>query len=342
MRTVKRIFVFIILFIVILLTIDLVLFLKSPVINHSALEPNHNYVSYDIKPNTDLIDLLTDLSHKNIIKRPVYLYVLAQITFKAHIHVGEYHFYDTATPSQFLNQINKGRVVQHRLTIIEGWTFKQMMSLIQRNPYLQHELTGLTPTAVMARLGYPGEYPEGMFFPDTYFFPKGMTDVEFLQRAYLLMQKKLSKEWQNRAANLPYANMYEALIIASMIEEEAMSANERAIIAGVIINRLKKQMRLQIDPTVMYGLQDQNSFNGKLLRSHLHIPSIYNTYTNAGIPPTPISMPGLASIYAALHPQHHNYLYYVSNGNGTHTFSENLEQHNQAIKQYRRHQQNEQ
>lgn len=338
MRTAKIIFILIILLVVILLTLDFLFFQKSAVIRSSALEANYNYVTYEIPPKTNLTTLLIDLSNKHIIRRPLYIYVLAVVKHKTHIYPGEYHFYDNETPAQFLDQIVNGRVVQHRLTLIEGWTFQQMMWAIQRNPYLQHELVGLSPTAVMARLGYVGEYPEGMFFPDTYFFTKGMTDVEFLRRAYLLMQKKLENEWQHRAPNLPYYDSYEALIVASMIEKEAMSAGDRTIISGVIINRISKHMRLQIDPTVIYSMQDKNMFKGKLLRSDLHFPSIYNTYVYAGLPPTPIAMPGLASIHAALHPESHSYLYYVSKGNGTHSFSENLEKHQQAVQQYRRHQ----
>lgn len=336
MRTVKLIFLSIVTLIVIAVTLDFFLFLKQPVINKSALDPNHNYVTYEIAPQTGLKDLLVELSNKKIIRRPIDLYLLAELTRRTHIHPGEYHFFSNEKPNQFLNKIVKGNVVQHRITLIEGWSFQQMMWAIQRNPYLQHELVGLTPTAVMAYLGYPGEYPEGLFFPDTYFFTKGTTDVELLQRAYLLMQKKLAKEWQDRAPNLPYRNSYEALIVASMIEKEAVSADERPVIAGVIVNRLTKQMRLQIDPTVIYGMQDQNIFKPKLLRSDLHFPSIYNTYINAGLPPSPIAMPGLASIHAALHPEENSYLYYVSKGNGTHAFSENLEKHQQAIQQYRR------
>jgi len=288
---------------------------------------------YEIRPGTGLKDIGQALSKRGVIKHWAYLAAAGQWQGKAQqIKAGEYHFAPGITPQQLLDQIVAGQVVGYALTIVEGWTFRQCLEAIHRSEALTHTLRGLNDAQIMARIGRPGEHPEGRFFPDTYHFTKGLSDVDFLLRAYRAMERHLQAEWETRDAGLPLTNPYEAIILASIVEKETGLASERRTIAGVFTRRLQKAMRLQTDPTVIYGLGA--GYDGNIKRADLTADTPYNTYLRSGLPPTPIALPGAASIHAALHPEPGNALFFVSRGDGSHEFSDTLEAHNKAVLKY--------
>ena len=207
-----------------------------------------------------------------------------------------------------------------------------MRSALAKHEKIEQTLDGLSDSEVMAKLGHAGEFPEGRFFPDTYRFVRGMTDAQLLEKAYNRLEKVLAEEWQQRAPDLPYATPYEVLIMASLVEKETGVPQERGQIAGVFVRRMKIGMPLQTDPTVIYGLGER--YNGKLTRAHLREPTPYNTYTIPGLPPTPIAMVGREAIHAALHPVSGSSLYFVAKGDGSHTFSDDLDAHNNAVREF--------
>lgn len=314
-------------FIVGWLLMDIQDFLKSPVLK------NNVPVDYVIEPGTSLTQMVGDLKKSNNINYPHYLIWYARLHNMANrIQAGEYEFQPDIKPAEFLDQIVSGRVKQYSLTVIEGWSFNQLMEAINQHGILEHTLSGLAPEEIMARLGWPDQQPEGRFFPDTYHVTRGMTDVVFLRRAHAAMEERLEQEWQHRDFDLPYHNPYDALIMASIIEKETAVPDEREQIAGVFVRRLQKGMRLQTDPTVIYGLGA--SYDGNLTRRDLKLYTPYNTYLINGLPPTPIAMPGMDSIHAALHPTPGDTLYFVSRGDGTHYFSSTVEEHNNAVAKY--------
>ena len=249
-----------------------------------------------------------------------------------HLYAGEYFVQPRTSIWRLLNNVTAGKVALHALKIIEGWSFHQMMEAVQNNPYLSHHLRGLSDKEIMVKLGYPHGLPEGLFFPNTYLFSFGTPDITVIKQAYTLMDKLLLREWGHRDAGLPYTTAYQALIAASLIEKEASCVDERKRIAGVIVRRLERNMPLQIDATVIYSLGKY--FSGKLNKNDLKIPSVFNTYQHRHLPPTPIALPGLTSIQAALHPTAGNELYYVAKGNGRHYFSDSLHEHHQATSFY--------
>nr|VFJ52353.1 MAG: UPF0755 protein [Candidatus Kentron sp. FW] len=291
-----------------------------------------------VKPGMSLRAIAMDLSERNVLPHPTYLvWEAIRRGIADQIKVGEYRLVSGLTPQGLLDALVRGKVLQRTLTIIEGWNFKDLMRTIRTNEYLTHTLEEkLTDEAIMERIGFPGHHPEGRFYPDTYYFPLGTPDVTFLERAYLTMERKLAEAWKQRAKNLPYRNPSEALTLASIIEKETGKPEERTHIAGVFVHRLRRGMRLQSDPTVIYGLGE--SFTGDLRYSHLRKPTPYNTYTEDGIPPTPIAMPGGAAIHAALHPAATKDLFFVAKGDGTHEFSATYEEHKRAVARYRLYQ----
>jgi UPF0755 protein len=248
------------------------------------------------------------------------------------IQAGAYHFDAGLTPYQVLQQLAAGRVTHYSVTLVEGWNFRELHAALEQQPKLVAVLEGMEPDQVMTVLGHPDEHPEGRFLAETYQYRAGATDVSLLKRAYRDMQHKLQREWDKRAPKLPYKTPYDALIMASIIEKETSVAAERPLIAGVFVRRLNKGMRLQTDPTVIYGLGE--GFNGNLTRKDLRSDTPYNTYTRKGLPPTPIATPGPAAIHAALHPAAGKALYFVATGTGGHKFSANLKEHNQAVREY--------
>jgi len=251
---------------------------------------------------------------------------------QGRLKAGEYLIQRGTTPLQLLDQFVAGKVKQYALTVIEGWTFAQIMDAIRNNGHLVQILTTSDKIQVMQALELPEQNPEGLFFPDTYHFPGTTTDIAFLHKAYARMQNILDEEWQQRADGLPYNSPYEALIMASLVEKETGLDEERPMIAGVFIRRLQKGMPLQTDPTIIYAMQDR--FNGNLSQQDMGINSPYNTYINTGLPPTPIATAGRDSIHAALHPEAGTALYFVAKGGGTHHFSDTLSEHKKAVAKY--------
>ena len=250
------------------------------------------------------------------------------------IKAGSYEIVEAVTPTDLLEKLTRGDVTQAEVRLIEGWTFSQFRAALDASPDLRHDTAGLEDHQVLARLEAPEPHPEGLFFPDTYLFGKGSSDLAVLRRAYRTMQRHLREEWEAKSTNLPYRSPYEALIMASIIEKETGKPSERDLIGGVLVNRLRIGMRLQADPTIIYGLG--NAFDGNLKRSHLIEDGPYNTYTRAGLPPTPIAMPGFASLRSAMRPGKTEALYYVSKGDGSSQFSRTLDEHNRAVSRFQR------
>lgn len=248
------------------------------------------------------------------------------------IRAGEYRLEPGLTPPALLSLLVSGQTVDYSLTLVEGWNFKQVREAIARQEALVHTLNGLSDAAVMTQLGRPEEHPEGRFFPDTYRYTRGMTDLEFLQRAYQRMTEELAAAWEQKQPGLPLQDAYQALTLASIVEKETGVPEERAAIAGVFVRRLQRGMKLQTDPTVIYGMGER--YQGNIRRTDLREDTPYNTYIRAGLPPTPICMPGRAALRAAVQPADGKSLYFVSRGDGSHVFSETLEAHNAAVRRY--------
>ncbi|MEK2612011.1 endolytic transglycosylase MltG [Pseudomonas shirazensis] len=248
------------------------------------------------------------------------------------LHTGEYRLTPGMTVNQLFDAWRRGDVVRYNLTLVEGWTFRQVRAAVAKHEKITQTLDGLSDAEVMDKLGHNGVFPEGRFFPDTYRFVRGMSDVEFLQQAYMRLEQVLAKEWAERATDLPYRDPYQALIMASLVEKETGIPQERAQIAGVFVRRLRLGMMLQTDPTVIYGMGER--YNGKITRADLREPTPYNTYTISGLPPTPIAIVGREAIHAALNPANGTSLYFVARGDGSHVFSDDLDNHNSAVREY--------
>ena len=290
-------------------------------------------LAYTVDPGTPLRRVAEDLAAQGAVKRAPYLRLLARWREQAQsIKAGEYLIAPGTTPEGLLDQLVAGRVVQHALTVVEGWTFRDLLVAVAAHQALDHTLDGLSDEAIMQRLGYPGEHPEGRFFPETYHFPRGTTDLDFLRRAYETMDRLLASAWTDRSVEAVVQTPREALILASIVERETGLGAERAEIAGVFSRRLRKGMLLQTDPTVIYGMGE--GFDGNLHKRDLERDTPYNTYTRAGLPPTPICLPGADAIHAALHPASGNSLYFVARGDGSHAFSATLAEHNDAVAKY--------
>ena len=254
--------------------------------------------------------------------------------YASRIQAGNYELSGSITPFALLKKITSGDHSQDRITLVEGWTLAQLRAALDAHPALRHDTRGMAESAIAARLGVAYASPEGLFFPDTYFFASGASDVTILRRAYRAMQTQLDALWHTRAQGLPLANPYEALILASIIEKETGQAAERPMIAAVFINRLKLGMKLQTDPTVIYGLGAQ--FDGNLRKRDLLSDGPYNSYTREGLPPTPIAIPGLGALNAALNPAPGDALYFVARGDGTSYFSSSLGEHERAVTKYQK------
>jgi len=254
------------------------------------------------------------------------------------IKAGDYLLTENPTQLTLLEYLIKGDIRQSIIRFIEGWTFSQFLEILHNHPDIRNTTVSMSETEIMQKLGATESSAEGLFFPDTYHFVKNSTDIEILQRAYRIMQEHLHVAWSMREESLPLESPYEALILASIVEKETGLDSDRAEIAGVFINRLRIGMRLQTDPTVIYGMG--NHFDGNLRKKDLQTDHDYNTYTRSGLPPTPIAMPGLASILAAVNPATTDSLYFVAKGNGKSKFSTNLQDHNRAVAKYQKRQNN--
>ena len=250
------------------------------------------------------------------------------------LKAGEYELPIAMTPKAFLLLLSQGKTRQHTITFPEGWNFKEMRQALANNTQIKQTLGGVSDTDILLTMGVKQTHPEGLFFPDSYRFEKNTTDLAILQRSYQKMQKILAAQWAIKSADLPLENAYQALILASIVEKETGTPSERPIIAGVFIRRLKKGMRLQTDPTVIYGMGDR--YQGNIRKKDLRESTAYNTYRIKGLPPTPIAMPGELAINAVLHPAQDNSLYFVAKGDGSHIFSATLAAHNQAVNTFQR------
>ncbi len=298
-----------------------------------TLNIKNDELSYSIKSGSSLSAVIYDLHKKKIINHPRYLLWYARLNgLSSKMKTGDYLLTNVLTTKEFLDNIFTGKVIQFSLTIIEGWSFNQLLEVVNKHPQIRHTIDKLSKEQVMAKLMLPDTHYEGQFLPDTYHFPKNLTDLEFLKRAYSAMQTVLKNEWDKRAVGLIYKNAYEALIMASIIEKETGQASERKQISGVFVRRLEKRMRLQTDPTVIYGMGDK--YKGNIRKRDLLRNTPYNTYRRHGLPPTPIALPGRDAIHAALHPADGDALYFVARGDGSHQFSATLKEHNNAVIKY--------
>lgn len=290
-------------------------------------------IEFDVAQGASFRTAAQKIEEQGILVGRYQFELLARILQRdADIKAGSYELTASVTPMQLLDKLTRGDVTQADVKVIEGWTFRQMRAALDASPFLRHDTLGVADAEILKRLGAAESHPEGLFFPDTYLFSKGTSDLRVLQRAYAALSRRLAQEWAARDPSVPYKSPYEALIMASVIEKETGRAAERDRIAGVLINRLRIGMLLQVDPTVIYGLGER--FDGNLKKVHLLTDGPYNTYTRAGLPPTPIALTGHASLRAALRPAKTDSLYYVARGDGTSEFSRTLEEHNRAVRKY--------
>lgn len=304
---------------------------------HSPL-PLTDPLVFVVEPGSTLTAVARTLQARGAMKHPRLWIAHARVHGLAgRIRAGEYQIQPGATPSSVLEQLVEGDVILREITIVEGWTFRDLMHALTTHPALDHSLGGANDAEVMTRVGSPGVHPEGQFFPDTYHFAAGTRDLDILRKAHGEMRARLQKAWDARAAGLPLENAYEALILASIVEKETGLPSERPRIAGVFIRRLKSGMRLQSDPTVIYGIGA--AYDGDIRRRDLKTDSPYNTYTRGGLPPTPIAMPGDEALRAVTHPDDSGAQFFVATGepDGSHVFSTTLAEHNAAVKRYLAH-----
>jgi UPF0755 protein len=303
---------------------------------HSPLSVRDAAYVYTLSKGGSLSLLARDLQREGILTCPRLLTLYARVSGQDAVKAGEYRLTPEDTPASLLDKLERGEVVTYQATLVEGWTFRDALAYLQAQPKIAIALQDRAALeAFLTQLELPGGHPEGWFFPDTYQYTAGNSDREILLQAYNRMRGVLANEWKNRAGVLPYESSYEALIMASIVERETGVPEERAQIAGVFVRRLENNMRLQTDPTVIYGLADH--YDGNIRRRHLAQKTPYNTYLIKGLPPTPIALPGQEAIHAALHPDSGNALYFVARGDGSHHFSKTLEEHNKAVQEFQVH-----
>jgi len=296
-------------------------------------------LDFSVKPGSGLRSAAQQLSDAGITMPPWQFSLLGRLLGRAAaIKAGSYEVAQGVTPFELLEKLTRGDVTQTEIVLIEGKTFRQMRATLDAHPDLRHDSAGLSDRDLLQRIGATESHPEGLFFPDTYLFAKQSSDLEILRRAYRAMQARLAAEWEKRDKQLPYASPYAALTMASIVEKETGQGADRGLVASVFVNRLRRGMLLQTDPTVIYGIGER--FDGNLRKVDLIADTPYNTYTRVGLPPTPIALPGLASIQAALNPVKSDMLYFVARGDGSSQFSRNLESHNRAVSKYQKRQGN--
>ncbi len=294
---------------------------------------NRAPVNYAFTSGATTVRLAYDLYDHHIITHPRLFTIIVLLEGRAgHLQSGGYQFKPGISLQQIIDKLTYGDIEKHQITIIDGWTFKQALQIMAENPYLQHKLTGLSSEQISKKLHLKHKNPEGLFLPETYQFTWPDSDVSILKRAHKAFEIILNAEWKQRTTGLQYKKPYQALIVASMIEKESADRTELNKISGVIYRRLQKNMRLQIDPTVIYAMGD--SYQGKITRKGLWLKSPYNTYRRRGLPPTPIALPSAGAIHAALQPDSGSELYFVANGTGGHQFSSTLKAHDRAVLKY--------
>lgn len=288
---------------------------------------------FEVPRGASMRQVARRLTEAGVVRHPYFLLALAYETGDiTKLKAGEYALKTGLTPPELLEQLTSGRVIQYSFTIVEGWRFRDAVAALTADDQFENNLAGLTDEEIMQRLGHPGVHPEGRFFPDTYLFPRGTSDLDVLKRAYQRLEEVLSQEWEGRQDGLPLKTPDDVLILASIIEKETGVAAERPQIAGVFIRRLEKGMKLQTDPTVIYGMGE--SYDGNIRRSDLRADTPYNTYVHFGLTPTPIALVGREAINAAVHPEDGDALYFVATGDGGHYFSATLREHNRAVRKY--------
>ena len=291
--------------------------------------------TFNVMPGTHLRSLSVMLEREGVIGNAPVFWLLGRVLGKgAALKAGVYTLDKPLTPLALYGMIERGEVSQAVVQFIEGWNWREVRAALAAQPLLKHESAGMSDAELLQAIGAEESHPEGLLFPDTYSFAPHSSDLNVLRHAYRMQREKLMAAWETRAPGLPYRTPYDALIMASIVEKETGAASERPQIAGVFMNRLRLGMRLQTDPTVIYGLGER--FDGRLRRVDLQTDTPYNTYTRAGLPPTPIAMPSEAAIQAALNPAKTDALYFVSRNDGTHVFSSNLDAHNRAVNRYQR------
>ena len=289
----------------------------------------------NVPTGTHLRSLSVILEREGVIGNAQVFWLMGRVMGKGGtLKAGAYSLDKPLTPLELLDKIERGEIFQATVRFIEGWNWREIRAVLAAQPLLINESASMSNTEILRAIGAEETHPEGLLFPDTYFFAPHTSDIKVLRRAYRLQHEKLMAAWEKRAIGLPYRTPYEALIMASVVEKETGAAFERPQIAGVFLNRIRLGMRLQTDPTVIYGVGER--FDGNLRKVDLQTDTPYNTYTRAGLPPTPIAMPSEAAILAALNPAKTEALYFVSRGDGTHVFSSNLDAHNQAVNRFQR------
>jgi UPF0755 protein len=290
---------------------------------------------FSIKQGSSVKTVAKQLADEGVLRDEwSFIFLSRAIGVATSVKAGDYELLTSISPLKLLRRITKGDVNQSEIRFIEGWTFAQLRQTLNANPAIRHDTANLSEREILEQIGATETAAEGLFFPDTYFFPRGSSDLAILKRAYRAMRNQLDAAWVGRAADLPLGDSYQALILASIVEKETGKESDRGKVAAVFINRLRTGMLLQTDPTVIYGLG--NKFDGNLRKKDLSADHVYNTYTRHGLPPTPIALPGLASIEAVLNPALTDALYFVAKGNGDSHFSNNLEEHNRAVTKYQK------
>lgn len=297
--------------------------------------PSHREATFVIEPGQALSVVARDLDDQAIVDHAWSFSLLGRVLGLAtRIKAGSYQIGDARNHYDLMRKISEGVVSLDKVTIVEGWTFAQMRAALSAQPGLRQQSAGMSAAELLAAAGGEGVDAEGRFYPDTYYFDRGSSDIEVYRRAHARMRAKLERAWSMRDASLPYRTPDEMLTMASIVEKETGAPDERPLIASVFVNRLRLGMRLQTDPTVIYGLGDL--YDGNLRKDDLLRDTLYNTYTRAGLPPGPIALPGGAALAAAARPEESRMLYFVAKGGGRHQFSENLEDHNRAVSRYQR------
>lgn len=301
----------------------------------SPLDTGGKPIEFSIAPGSGVGAAAQQMAKAGVPVNPQLFNILARVTGEAgRIKAGSYELKPDTSPRRLLGQLVRGEFAQEAITIVEGWTFRQMRAAIAGHERLRHDTVKLSDEALMQKISSEYKAPEGLFFPDTYLFAKGSSELEIYKKAHQAMLKHLQAAWEGRDPSLPYKTPYEALTMASIIEKETGQKSERNMIAGVFVNRLRTGMMLQTDPAVIYGMGER--FVGDIRKKDLQTDTPYNTYMRAGLPPTPIALPGIQSLHAALAPAKTQALYFVARGDGTSQFSDNLNDHNRAVNQYQR------
>jgi len=292
-------------------------------------------LDFDIRPGLGLKGAAQVMAVAGVDFPPWQFALLGRLAgMDRNIKAGSYEIGAGVTPWELLKKLTAGDVTQTEIVFVEGRTFRELRAQLNSHPDIRHDTAGLSDTEILQRLGAPEPHPEGLFFPDTYLFAKQSSDLDILRRAHGALQRRLATEWESRDPSMPYKTPYEALIMASIVEKETGTPADRGKVASVFVNRLRRGMLLQTDPTVIYGMGER--FDGNIRKRDLTADTPWNTYTRAGLPPTPIAMPGMASIQATLRPPPTDFLYFVARGDGSSAFSRTLEEHNRAVNKYQR------